>query len=406
MSIENIFSNKIYKDVNDIIEKSKSPFFLYDIDSLKKKLRDVTEINPSFLKLWYACKANPISSILNAVIDSDIGIDVASKGELHQVLKSTTDGSKIICTGPAKSKEYIEMLIERGIELIVVESLNQLLWVNESCEALKKKQKILLRTQLSLDYEDTLLGGSSITPFGVDPNGWKTLNMDEYENIQIMGFHVFQWTNVSNLEQLHALWVHSIDLLIELSKELNIKLEIIDLGGGLGIPYSNNEEEYTYEEVINLLNEIKSKYDIPTFWLELGRYIAGPFGYYFTKVVDKKMIRGEDLLITEGGINHISRPAFTEQSFPCKTVKNYHTSKLTTFRVHGPLCTALDYLGEFELASDIRVGDWLVFTQAGAYGFTNSIPYFLCHDLAAEYSILNNEIAQNRQTKTADEWLV
>ena len=142
MSIENIFSNKIYKDVNDIIEKSKSPFFLYDIDSLKKKLRDVTEINPSFLKLWYACKANPISSILNAVIDSDIGIDVASKGELHQVLKSTTDGSKIICTGPAKSKEYIEMLIERGIELIVVESLNQLLWVNESCEALKKKQKI------------------------------------------------------------------------------------------------------------------------------------------------------------------------------------------------------------------------------------------------------------------------
>ena len=106
MSIENIFSNKTHKDVNDIIEKSKSPFFLYDIDSLKKKLRDVTEMNPSFLKLWYACKANPISSILNAVIDSDIGIDVASKGELRQVLKSTTDGSKIICTGPAKSKEY------------------------------------------------------------------------------------------------------------------------------------------------------------------------------------------------------------------------------------------------------------------------------------------------------------
>jgi len=101
----------------------------------------------------------------------------------------------------------------------------------------------------------------------------------------------------------------------------------------------------------------------------------------------------------------MARPALVGESFPCEAFMNEST-ETKCFAVHGPLCTALDTLGEFNLPSNLKVGDWLEFKRAGAYGFSESMPYFLCHNLVGEAMIYQGELMVPRMPKTNLEWMV
>jgi diaminopimelate decarboxylase len=139
--------------------------------------------------------------------------------------------------------------------------------------------------------------------------------------------------------------------------------------------------------------------------MELGRFTVGECGYYLTKVVDKKTARGRDVLVCEGGINHIARVALTNQAFPA-TLHKASKAAMKTFHVHGPLCTALDFLGTFEFPEDLEIGDWIVFHKSGAYGFTESMPFFLCHKLAGEVIYYNGDLMIPRPPKTSYDWMI
>src|SRR5690606_31270165 len=114
---------------------------------------------------------------------------------------------------------------------------------------------------------------------------------------------------------------------------------VLDLGGGLGISYKD-DHELNFKEVHEVLVKLKNKYELQQIWLELGRFSIGKFGRYLTRIVDIKTVRGKNLIVTEGGINHMARPALVGESFPCEAFMNSHTN-LKRFTVHGPLCTAL-----------------------------------------------------------------
>ena len=182
-------------------------------------------------------------------------------------------------------------------------------------------------------------------------------------------------------------------------------MKVIDLGGGLGIPYAINEEKIDFKDVNSVLVRLKNQYNLDIIWMELGRYCTGPCGHYLTQVIDRKTVRGKELLVLDGGINHIARPALTGQSFPCELFRESSAEK-SEFTVHGPLCTALDKLGTFELPNDINEGDWLVFSQAGAYGFTEAMPFFLCHNLPAEVILYNGDMMTPRTLKSSSDWLI
>jgi diaminopimelate decarboxylase len=139
--------------------------------------------------------------------------------------------------------------------------------------------------------------------------------------------------------------------------------------------------------------------------MELGRFTVGECGYYFTKVVDKKTSRGRDILVCDGGINHIARVALVNQPFPAKALIDSNPNK-KTFQIHGPLCTALDFLGAFDFPEDIAIGEWLVFHKAGAYGFTESMPFFLCHKLPGEVVYYNGDLMIPRPPKTSYDWMI
>ena len=215
----------------------------------------------------------------------------------------------------------------------------------------------------------------------------------------------FNGGNILEPKRLQEIWEKTIISLIEFSSQIKIKINIIDLGGGLGIPYSQEEKNIDFREINTILKELKEKYNLQEIWMELGRYCTGPYGYYLSKVIDRKRVRNKDLLVLDGGINHISRPTLTNQSFPCALFRE-STSPTLSFNVHGPLCTALDKLGCYELPSDIKEGDWLIFSQAGAYGFTESMPFFLCHNLPGEIAVYNNNLISIRDSKSPQSWLI
>jgi diaminopimelate decarboxylase len=394
-----------HQQLQTVIERLDAPFFFYDLDKLKRHLEKINEVLHPDVKLWYACKANPMSAILKVLRNLGFGIDVASKGELFQVLNAGIKPEFILATGPGKSKEYLRHLLNSGVNTIVLESLNQAIWLEEVAKEENTKINALLRVQLDWQEGKSVLGGDAITPFGISKDDWQPLDPTNFEYVQFKGFHVFQWGNILDLSQLETIWDRSLAEVKELSESLKIPCEIMDLGGGLGIPYDLTSDGLEFKDVHDILIKLKDKYQLKHIWMELGRYTVGECGYYFTKILDRKKVRGQNILVTDGGMNHIARKALTDQPFPCSLFRK-STAMNTSFQVHGPLCTAMDHLGTFDIPSDVEVGDWLAFHKAGAYGFTESMPYFLCHQLAGEVIIYNGDVMIPRPPRESFEWMI
>ena len=246
--------------------------------------------------------------------------------------------------------------------------------------------------------------GDSLTPFGLGCDEWQALNTGDYPALSFDGLHIFQWGNMLSTQKLSELWSQMIAPLTTLANNLNINLKILDLGGGLGIPYTPNDATLEWDGLITALAKIKKDAGVDELWMELGRYAVGECGHYANPVVECKQNYGQQQVILTGGINHLLRPAVTSQDFPAALLRE-STAPEQAMSLYGPLCTALDCLGEHSLPSDLNEQDWLVFSQCGAYGFTESMPYFLCHELAAEYVLQNGELTCVRQAEDASHYL-
>ncbi|GAW94484.1 MULTISPECIES: PLP-dependent decarboxylase [Colwellia] len=388
-------------------------YFVYQLDALKAHLAALQQ--QDVIKLWFAVKANPLSKIIQTLDCAGFDFDVASAGELTQVLAQGVDPSRVLNTGPAKSKKQLAAFIKQGVRTFVVESLNQLTWLNEvvleqelsSGEA--DKPKVLLRVQLQWhEGEKNPLGGNSLTPFGLSVSEWQNIHVDSYPALAICGLHIFQWGNMLSNEKMFSLWSQMISPLTDLANSIGMTLDILDLGGGLGIDYLGVGQTLSWPRIIADLAVIKAKSGVKELWLELGRFAVAECGYYVVPVVDRKMNYDQEQLVLAAGINHLLRPAITEQTFPVQILRAGFSAENTTmqaFDLHGPLCTSMDKLGHLHLPADIDVGDKLVFGYCGAYGFTESMPFFLCHELAAEYVYQDGILTQVRAAQPASSYL-
>ena len=389
--------------IETITHTEQAPFFVYDLDALMTHLKPLTE--QSVIKLWYAVKANPMSRIIQTLDKAGFDFDVASSGELNQVMAQGICPSRVLNTGPAKSKRQIQHFLSQGVRTFVAESHNQVAWLNQAANDHNIQLRVLLRVQLRWpDGEKNPLGGDSLTPFGLGAEQWQSLDISAFSALDFAGLHIFQWGNILCTDKLASLWSQMVKPLKNLAHQLGFELRILDLGGGLGIPYATTDHALSWPHLVDALATIKAESGVAELWMELGRYAVGECGHYVNPVVEQKQNYNEHQLIVEGGINHILRPAVTQQAFPCSLLRD-SSAQPRRFQIHGPLCTALDHLGSHTLPNDIHEHDWLVFSQCGAYGFTESMPYFLCHDLAAEYVISQGQISCVRASLEAQAYL-
>jgi diaminopimelate decarboxylase len=401
--------------IENALLKHQSPddeqgYFVYQLDALKAHLEQLQQ--QDVIKLWFAVKANPLSKIIQTLDGAGFDFDVASAGELAQVLAQGINPDRVLNTGPAKSKKQLKAFVDLGVQTFVVESLNQLTWLNEviADKAITEQSDIqrptvLLRVQLQWsDGEKNPLGGNSLTPFGLSVQEWKHVKVSDYSHLNICGLHIFQWGNMLSNEKMYSLWGQMVAPLTSLANDIGMELKILDLGGGLGIDYLNEGKQLSWQQVIADLANIKEQAGVEELWLELGRFAVAECGYYVVPVVDRKMNYDQEQLVLAAGINHLIRPAITDQPFPVTLLRNSDEQN-QAFDLHGPLCTSMDKLGHLLLPADVGVDDKLVFGYCGAYGFTESMPFFLCHQLAAEYVFQEGALVEIRPAQPATSYL-
>ncbi|GAA4873436.1 PLP-dependent decarboxylase [Ferrimonas pelagia] len=380
-------------------------FYAYDLDGLDSHLATLKQAQA---KLWFAVKANPVSAVIQSLAAQGFGFDVASPGELNQVLAQGVSPDRILNTGPVKTPAMLREFLQKGVRIFVLESHQQVHDLEAEAKRLDLSVDVLLRVQLPWPKSDdgsiNVLGGSDPTPFGLTPEQWLPTEIQFSERLQLRGVHCFQWGNILDADELIANWQGAMPRLAALLDAWQIAEPVVDLGGGLGIPYTGQSDVIDWQQVCTALAQLKQQYNLGECWMELGRYAVGPYGYYVSRVADVKQNQGVTFVVIEGGSQHALRPALTNQAFPVQPLHASEAAPLPV-QIHGSLCTGLDCLGKLSLPGDVKRDDWLVFSQAGAYGFTESMPFFLCHSLPAEVTLRGAELTVVRPAAPAASYL-
>nr|MBP3258708.1 hypothetical protein [Bacilli bacterium] len=401
--------------MNDLIEQkireiysfqeviSNPTCYLYDLNDIKDKIRNIEKNAPSNLSVYYAMKANPNPEILKYIKKFNFvrGIEIASLGELEKA-KKVYNASDIIFTGPGKTYKELGEAIVNNIKLINCESIVEAYRINQIAFEKNIKVDILLRinTDYFIDGADEHMAGCS-TKMGIDEKEFVKIYQEilNYGNLNIKGIHVFSASGVLEYTYLIKYVKYVFDLVKRL-EYAGFNIEIIDFGGGIGIDYTKRNRKFDITSYFAELNELIDIYKFRSkeLILELGKYIVGECGYYTTKIIDIKNNKGHRHIITAGGVNHMRLPIATDRKHPVYIIHNnephickYQESvKNDLVDIEGPLCMDEDKISWDEKVEYADIGDVVVLTQSGAYCYTASTLWFLSHEMPKEF-ILNEK---------------
>jgi diaminopimelate decarboxylase len=199
--------------------------------------------------------------------------------------------------------------------------------------------------------------------------------------------------SLSGLEQNFQF---TLELAERLMSQYDIKLERINLGGGVGIPIYVGEESLSEDDIANIINkpteQFSKNHKETLFSIELGRYLVGEFGYYLSKVVSIKKSHGESIIVLDGGMHHHLAASGNlgqglRKNYLIKNISSIglgQSGPVHDFTITGCLCTPIDLLGVKVEMQNVKVDDVLVFFNSGAYGFTASPLMFLGHKTPQE----------------------
>lgn len=378
-------------DVERLVSQYRSPLYVYDLSILRQKYDLLRSAMPPHLKIFYAVKSNPNPALIRVLLEKGCGFDAASIGELYLLSRLKVPGNQILFTGPGKRDEELAFALSLGIRSFNCESTGEILRLNQIAEQAGLVANIGLRIHTESAIEETtpIIGGHSIKKFGVDEaqiDGAVDL-CAKLPCIRLRGVHVFNASQILDHQALAENTRSILHTARELASMHHLKLDYIDVGGGLGIPYDENEKELDIVALGKLFDDIKSKESEIDWILEPGRYLSGECGILLTKVIDVKKTSGHTFVITDAGINTFLRPALVGQNHPVVAANRMDEEATHPCTLVGPLCTSLDTIGNEVLLPEMHVGDTLAFFNAGAYGFTESMPYFLSHPIPAEIVI-------------------
>lgn len=364
--------------------KHGSPLFIYNRTVAMEGFQALRSVLPDRVRLAYAVKANPHHELLAIFASLGASFDCASGGELNRVAALGTGKRKVFYTGPGKKKWELELACSLGAK-VQAESWEDLKTLNEVSS---QPISVNLRVHPAFELEEgnRIIGGTGPSAFGVDEEALPELleAAKGLKNVQIRGLHVFAASNERNAVKLLATHGKVLALAKRMHEEYGLPMDQIDMGGGLGVSYSDAQEPLDLAELGQGLRQLLDA----NVWfqgeliLEPGRFLAARCGVYLSRVIRVKESRGTRFVILEGGVNHLLRPLLTGEAFPVKAVDKAMNS-LRPATLAGPLCTSLDRLGDVMLP-ELAPGDLLAFGTVGAYGFTEAMAPFLSHPVPQE----------------------
>lgn len=365
-----------------------TPTYVYDLDAIERRVRELRAALPERVDLAYAVKANPCPAVMRAIAATGIGADVASAGEVHAARAAGFAPSATVLTGPGKRDDELALAAGASLRAVTVESLGELERLVRAARAARTRVPVLLRAAADDRAGGNLVTGSS-GRFGMRPADLVAAARiaAASEHLELAGVHRFPASNVLDARRLVRSATETVELAARLAATIERPLRLVDLGGGLGIPYAAGEGALDVGTLAHGLERLVRRVDADRHLagaqlvLEPGRFLVGPFGAFVTRVVDVKE-GGAGLVVTvDGGVHHLLRPALVRRAHRVRLLHRRGDARACV--VGGPLCTGLDVLARATLPAP-RVGDLVAIDDVGAYGYTQSMPLFLSHPWPAE----------------------
>ncbi|MGY6090810.1 diaminopimelate decarboxylase [Avibacterium paragallinarum] len=326
--------------------------------------------------ICFAVKSNPNLAILNIMAKLGSGFDIVSQGELERVLAAGGEANKVVFSGVAKSEQEIERALNVGIRCFNVESLAELYRINEVAGRLNKLAPISLRVNPDVDAHTHpyISTGLKENKFGVSVDEAREVYRiaSQLPHIKITGMDCHIGSQLTEIQP----FLDATDRLIVLMQQLaqdGIELEHLDLGGGLGVTYKDENAPHPSEYAKALLAKLKDYPNLEII-LEPGRAITANAGILVTKVEYLKSNESRNFAIVDTGMNDMIRPALYQAYMKIIEVDRSLPRETKVYDVVGPICETSDFLGkQRELA--IAQGDLIAQRSAGAYGASMASTY-------------------------------
>ena len=355
-----------------------TPCFIYSHNDLVKNFSEIKNVFASEKrKVFYSVKANSNLSILKVLLELGAGFDIVSLGELERVIKIGAQPEKIIYSGVGKSEEEIIRSLEYGIHCFNVESFSELERINSIATKLNKVAPVSIRINPNIDpgSHEFISTGVETTKFGINLKNMMDafIYANNEKSIELLGIDYHIGSQIESLDPFKEAIV-SVKKIVDQLKENNINIKLIDMGGGLGINYQNNDAPSlndfgkTINQVIND-NEL-SDYD---FIIELGRSIVGNVGYILTSVEYIKKDSEKNFVIVDAGMDNLIRPALYGAWHDIRPITDNKEQNILCDIV-GPVCECTDFLGKDRRLS-VQQGDLLIISSCGAYASSMASNY-------------------------------
>jgi len=372
----------------------QTPFYAYERQALTQRVRHLREAMPAGLKIHYAMKANPMPAVVQHMAGLVDGFDLASAGEMKVALDTTMPAEHISFAGPGKRPGELSQAIAAGVT-INIESPYELETIAQQCERLGMNAKVAVRINPAFELKASgMKMGGGAKQFGIDEEQVPVvLQRIKILGLEFQGFHIYSGSQNLKAESIIEAQQKSLQLAINLSEHCPSAIRKLNIGGGFGIPYFPGDTPLAIEQVGEALgNEMvaaKSALPEAEIIIELGRYLVGEAGVYVTRVIDKKISRGQIFLVVDGGLHHHLTASgnfgqVIRKNYPVAIGTKMGHQHLETVNIVGPLCTPLDILADKMQLPNAEVDDLVVIYQSGAYGYTASPNKFLSQPNAVE----------------------
>lgn len=360
-----------------LAKEQGTPCYLYSHATLTRHFQAFDRAFSSIPHLVaFAVKANSNLAILRFMASQGSGADIVSGGELFRALQAGIPPHKIVFAGVGKSEEEIAYALESDILLFNVESSAELQVINEVARGKGTHARVALRVNPDIDphTHSYISTGLKKSKFGIGADQ----ALEEFKkaatlpNIQVIGVHAHigsQLTQVSPfVESLKKVLV-----LIETLKAQGIPIRYLNIGGGLGITYSNETpprpREFA-EAITPLLQEARCE-----IIMEPGRVIVGNAGLLLTRVLYIKETSAKKFAIVDAAMNDLLRPSLYQAHHDVLPVRQVPNTPEEVLDVVGPICESGDFLAQNRTLPAVKAGDLLAVMSAGAYGFTMASNY-------------------------------
>ena len=370
--------------------KYKTPFYCYSLSQLKDNFN---RFNNTFKTIkpiiCFSVKSNSNLTLLRELKKIGSGADVVSLGELLKAIKAGMNPKKIVFSGVGKTEEEIRVAIKKRILLINVESENEAVLINKISKKLSRKTSIGIRLNPNVTgktHKKISTGGKN-EKFGLLYNDCINLcqKIKRMENLKLEGLSVHIGSQITNIKPFKEV----LSILNKILNKTKIDFKFIDLGGGMGISYSNKEKKLNLKQYSQLVRKFTKNKNVKIIF-EPGRFIVGNTAVLISKIIYIKKSNNKKFVILDTGMNDLIRPALYDAKHQIVPLKKTNKRIGGNIEFVGPVCESADKFLSQKGFAQIKEGDYVGLTHVGAYGMSLSSNYN-CRPIAAEIMVTGSK---------------